>query len=404
MKIAVIQDWLVAYGGAEKVLEQILKLYPKADLFALYDFIPDNKRDFILNKKVNTSFLQKFPFAEKKYRSYLPLMPLAVEQFDFSKYDVIISVSTAVAKGIITGPDQLHIAYVNSPIRYAWDLSHQYLKEANLTKGPKSWLAKLILHYMRIWDTRTSFGIEKFIGNSKFIARRINKVYRRDAGVVYPPVNIDKFTLHTKKDNYYLTASRMVPYKKMDIIVEAFAGMPDKKLIVIGDGPDFKKIQAKATPNVTMMGYQPDEVLIEYMQKAKAFLFAAEEDFGIVPLEAQACGTPVIAFGKGGALETVENERTGIFFDKQDTFSIKQAVKKFEKNKNFDPYYIRRNAEKFSPERFRSEFKAVVDEEIEKFFSYKSQSSLYDQLDMVSEVVAKRKKSVTLKKEEPEKV
>lgn len=399
MKVAIIQDWLVAYGGAEKVLEQIVNIYPDADLFALFDFVPEDKRGFIHNKKVKTSFLQKFPMAKTKYRSYLPLMPIAVEQFDFSQYDLVLSSSYAVAKGIITGPDQLHISYVHSPIRYAWDLTHQYLKESNLDKGLKSWIVKLILHYIRMWDTRTSFGVDKFIGNSKFISRRINKVYRRDSDVVYPPVDIDTFTLQTQKENFYMTASRMVPYKKIDLIVEAFSQMPDKKLIVIGDGPELKKIQSKAGTNVNMMGYQNNDVLKDYMQRAKAFVFAAEEDFGIVPVEAQACGTPVIAFGKGGSLETIENGRTGIFFDTQTSESIIEAVNTFESSNDFDPHYIRQNAERFSPERFRNEFQAIVDTEIKNYFGETSTNRIFNQLNVENDIVENRKESVIFNSE-----
>ena len=298
MKIAVVHDWLVVYGGAEKVLEQILNIYPEADLFALVDFLDEDKRDFIKDKKVKTSFIQRLPKAKTKYRNYLPLMPLAIEQLDLSKYDLIISSSYCVAKGIITSPNQVHISYVHSPIRYAWDLQHQYLKEAGLTKGLKGWLAKIILHYMRIWDTRTSNGVDYFIANSKFIAKRIWKCYRREADVIYPPVDVEAFEYCDQKEDFYLTASRMVPYKKMDLIVEAFTHIPDKKLIVIGTGPDFDKIQkiAQGHDNIKLMGYQPFSVLKEHMQKAKAFVFAAEEDFGITPVEAQACGTPVIAY------------------------------------------------------------------------------------------------------------
>lgn len=200
----------------------------------------------------------------------------------------------------------VHISYVHSPIRYAWDLQHQYLKESGLIKGVKGKIAKAILHYMRMWDVRTANGVDFFIANSEFIAKRIKKCYRREAAVIYPPVDVEAFKMREEKEDFYLTASRMVPYKKMDLIVEAFSRMPDKKLVVIGDGPDFGKIKSKATNNITLLGYQPFGVLKDYMQKAKAFVFAAEEDFGITPVEAQACGTPVIAFGKGGALETVK--------------------------------------------------------------------------------------------------
>lgn len=372
MKVAIVHDWLVVYGGAEKVLEEILKLYPDADIFSLVDFLPKDKRDFILNKKVNTSFIQKLPKAKTKYRSYLPFMPMAIEQLDLSKYDLIISSSYCVAKGIITGPDQIHISYVHSPIRYAWDLEHQYLKEAGLDKGLKGWIAKAILHYMKIWDTRTANGVDHFICNSKFVARRIWKCYRREAEVIYPPVNVDGFVYCDKKDDFYLTASRMVPYKKMDLIAEAFTAMPDKKLIIIGEGPDFEKIKAKAGKNVILMGYQPFDVLKDHMQRAKAFVFAAEEDFGITPVEAQACGTPVIAFGKGGALETVrglgiKDKPTGIFFDKQTKDSLINAVNNFEQQSNLIKYEdCRNNALEFGLDKFKYNFKHYVDKIIEE--------------------------------------
>ena len=306
MKVAIVCDWLVTYAGAEKVLEQILNIFPEADIFALVDFLDEDNRSFIKNKKVVTSFIQKLPKAKIKYRNYLPLMPLAIEQLDVTTYDLVISSSHCVAKGVITGPNQIHISYVHSPIRYAWDLQHQYLKESGLIKGVKGKIAKAILHYMRMWDVRTANGVDFFIANSEFIAKRIKKCYRREAAVIYPPVDVEAFKMREEKEDFYLTASRMVPYKKMDLIVEAFSRMPDKKLVVIGDGPDFGKIKSKATNNITLLGYQPFGVLKDYMQKAKAFVFAAEEDFGITPVEAQACGTPVIAFGKGGALETVK--------------------------------------------------------------------------------------------------
>lgn len=370
LKIAIIHDWLVTYAGAERVLEQMINVFPQADLFSIIDFLPDNQRGFIQNKKVQTSFIQKLPFAKKKYRQYLPLMPLAIEQFDLSSYDIIISSSHAVAKGVLTGPDQIHISYVHTPIRYAWDLQHQYLKESGLDKGLKGWIIKLFLHNIRIWDYRTANGVDEFIANSKFIARRIKKVYRREATVIYPPVDVSTFTVRETKENFYLTASRMVPYKKIDLIVETFSGLPDKKLIVIGDGPDFKKIRAKAKSNVEFLGYQPSTVLKDYMQRAKAFVFAAEEDFGIMPVEAQACGTPVIAYGKGGALETVcglsTAKPTGVFFLEQTSSALAEAVVYFEKNRDkFTPENCRNNALRFSVERFQAEFRDFVEEQLE---------------------------------------
>lgn len=369
LKIAVVTDWLVTYAGAERVLEQIIKVFPEADLYSLVDFLPDHQREFLRNKTCKTSFLQRAPFSQKKYRQYLPLMPLAIEQLDVSHYNLVISSSHAVAKGILTGPDQLHISYVHSPIRYAWDLQHQYLYESGLNRGVKGWIAKILLHYMRQWDLRTANGVDYFIANSHFIARRIWKVYRRNAKVIYPPVDVDDFTLCSNKQDFYLTASRMVPYKKIDLIVEAFAEMPDKKLIVIGDGPDFTKIKTRAGKNVEILGYQPFSVLKDYMQRARAFVFAAEEDFGIAPVEAQACGTPVIAYGKGGATETVkgltDSTPTGLFFDEQKIDSIKQAVQYFERvSSQIVPGNCRKNAERFSPEIFRTNFKMFIDEKM----------------------------------------
>lgn len=381
MKVAIIHDWLVTYAGAERVLEQMLLLYPEADLFSLVDFIPEGKRGFIQDKYVETSFIQKLPFSKNKYRQYLPFMPLAIEQFDLSGYDLVISSSHAVAKGVLTGPDQLHLCMCYSPIRYAWDLQHQYLNESGLDKGIKGWVAKWLLHKMRLWDFRTSNGVDGFIAISEFIARRIWNVYRRESTIIYPPVDINAFSLCLAKEDFYLTASRMVPYKKIDLIVEAFSQMPNKKLVVIGDGPDFEKIRTKAGRNVALLGYQPYEVLKDYMQRARAFVFAAEEDFGIAPLEAQACGTPVIAYGKGGALETIRglnnDKPSGVFFDQQTVTSLIDAVRKFEKDhQKITPQGCRENTLRFSPERFRKEFHEFVKQQLE-LFENRSKIQLY---------------------------
>ena len=369
MRVAIVHDWLVTYGGAERVLEEMLKLYPDADLYSLYDFIPQGQRGFILDKKVKTSFLQRLPLARSRYRDYLPLMPLAIEQFDLSGYDLVISSSAAISKGVITGPDQLHVCMCYSPMRYAWHLTHQYLNESNLRRGPRAWLARYFLHRLRLWDVRTANGVDEFIAISKHIARRIRKVYRRESTVIYPPVDIEAFKLHAHKEDFYLTVSRLVPYKQIDLIARAFSKMPDKKLVIVGDGPDYKKIKRNAGPNVEMLGYQPFRAIRDLMQRAKAFVFAAEEDFGIVAVEAQACGTPVIAYGKGGALETVIACETGLFFPTQNIDSLIQAVAEFERSeKNFDPYEIRRNARRFSLYRFRSEFKNFIERAMSRYF------------------------------------
>ena len=366
-RVAIVHDWLPLYAGAERLLEQMIAVFPQANIFTLVDTVPEAQRGFLQGRPVTTSFVQKLPFGKTKYRSYLPLMPLAVEQFDLSGYDLVISNSHAVAKGVITGPDQLHVCMCMSPVRYAWDLQHQYLREAGLERGLKSWLARVILHRVRVWDVRTANGVDEFVAISRFIQKRIWKVYRRESEVVYPPVDVSAFSLHEQKEDFYLTASRMVPYKKMDLIVQSFSRMPDKKLVVIGTGPDFGKIAAQAGPNVTLLGYQPFEVLRDHMQRARAFVFAAEEDFGIVAVEAQACGTPVIAYGKGGALETVRglgtDQPTGVFFTSQTPEAVVQAVETFENNlASFDPKAVRHHAEAFGDARFRREFETCVTE------------------------------------------
>lgn len=371
MKVAIVHEWLTTYAGSEKVVEQMLEVYPEADVFAMVDFLPEKDRGFLKDRKVRTSFLQNMPFAKKKYRQYLPLMPLAIEQFDLSAYDLILSSSHAVAKGVITGPNQLHISYVHSPIRYAWDMQHQYLRESGLQRGLKGAFAKWMLSRIRMWDYRTANGVDYFIANSEFIASRIWKVYRRESSVIYPPVNVNAFSYREDKEDFYLTASRMVPYKKMDMIAEAFAGMPDKKLVIIGDGPDMEKVKAQAAkaPNIQVLGYQPDAVLIDHMQRAKAFVFAAEEDFGITPVEAQACGTPVIAYGRGGSLETVRGlgvaQPTGVFFEEQTPAQVIAAVSRFENEGGaIQAANCRKNAVRFSPDSFRKKLQQHVDNKL----------------------------------------
>ncbi|KEY57826.1 glycosyltransferase family 4 protein [Serratia sp. DD3] len=364
--VAIVADWLVTYSGAERVIKEFIDIYPESELYSVIDFLSENTRGLFHGKVAKTTFIQRLPFAKKKYQKYLPLMPLAIEQLNVSNHDIILSSSHAVAKGILVGPDQLHISYVHSPIRYAWDLQHQYLQEAGLDKGLKGLIAKWLLHKIRVWDYRTANSVDHFIANSHFIARRIKKVYGRSADVIYPPVDVERFTLHEEKSDYYFTASRMVPYKRMDLIVEAFSLMPDKKLVVIGDGSEMAKIKSKAGSNVEILGYQSDDIMKNHMQKAKAFVFAAEEDFGITPVEAQACGTPVIAFGKGGVLETIRpygvKNATGIFYNSQTPASLMDAVNLFEQvGDSISPTDCRDNALRFSEERFRNEIQNYVE-------------------------------------------
>jgi glycosyltransferase involved in cell wall biosynthesis len=368
MRIAVVHDWVTFYAGSERVLTQILSLFPNCDFFTLIDFLTPFDRQGIKNP-VTISFLQHLPFARKRYRNYLPLMPLAIEQFDLSAYDLIISSSHAVAKGVRTRQNQLHICYCHTPMRYAWDLKEQYLRESGLDSGLKGLLANMTLQYLQRWDKRTADRVTYFIANSRYIGDRIRRAYGRDSAVIYPPGDVETFVPAGKKEGFYLTASRMVPYKKMDIIVEAFSALPDKKLIVIGDGPDFKKVKSKAGRNIELLGFQPANILKEYMQRARAFVFAAEEDFGIMPVEAQACGTPVIAYGKGGCLETINGLNggighlppTGLFFYEQSVNAVNNAIALFEMNYNkFNGQEIRQNAIRFSVERFKREMKAFI--------------------------------------------
>ena len=398
LKTAIIHEWLVNYAGSERVLEQIVKLYPDSDLFCQVDFLLESERGFVLNKQATTSFIQNLPLAKEKYRNYLPLMPLAVSRFDVSRYDVIISNSHSVAKGIKKRPGQLQVCYCHTPMRYAWDLKEQYLKESGLDKGIKGAAASFILGRIKKWDYKTAQRVDHFIANSYYIKERIRRAYGKEATVIYPPVDVNAFQLNEKKDDFFLAVSRMVPYKKIDLIVGAFTelGLP---LVVIGDGSDFGKVRRNAGENVTFLGFQKDDVLLDCMQKARAFVFAAEEDFGIVPVEAQACGTPVIAYGKGGITETViplersaisdqqsavisrgealprpfdgsETKPTGIFFYEQTPEALIEAVKKFESIEDqFDPAEIRKNAERFGIEIFRKEFKTFLDQKIEEFFN-----------------------------------
>jgi glycosyltransferase involved in cell wall biosynthesis len=347
---------------------------PDADLYSLIDFLPENERGFLGGRRVRTSFLQRLPWAGKRYRSYLPLMPYAIEQFDLSAYDLVISSSYAVAKGVLTGPDQLHLSMCYSPMRYAWDLQHQYLREAGLSRGVRSVVARALLHRIRNWDARTGAGVDEFVAISRFVGRRIRKVYRRDSTVIYPPVDTDAFTPgpEASRDSFYVTASRLVPYKRVDLIVEAFAGLPERTLVVIGDGPDARRVRSRAAPNVRLLGYQPFPVLLDHLRRARAFVFAAEEDFGIAPLEAQACGAPVVAYGRGGARETIRGldrtEPTGVFFEHPTAESLRQAVLAFEAQEaQLTPAACRANAVRFGIERFRREFEGHVQDCFRRF-------------------------------------
>ena len=369
-KTAIVHDWFVSYAGSERVVESLTNIWKDADVFVLFNLLNESDQKIVVKNKIpKTSFLQKFSSIKKNHRKFLPLFPYAIEQFDLSEYDLIISSSHAVAKGVLTNSNQLHICYCHTPIRYAWDLTHQYLKEANLTTGIKGTIAKSILHYIRIWDSATAVRPDYYIANSNYIAKRIQKIYRRESKVIYPPVDTEKFKCESNKENYYLAASRFVPYKRIDLIAEAFSRMPDKKLLIIGDGPEEEKIRSKSGSNIEFLGFKSGQELVEYMQKAKAFVFAAEEDFGIMIVEALSCGTPVIAFNKGGASESVINEETGIFYNEQTADSIIHAVERFELSKGkFDPVKISNSAKKFDRKIFEQQIKDFVDNKCSSFF------------------------------------
>ena len=374
LRVALVHDWLVTYAGGERVLEHTLKVFPQADVYTLVDFLDPEDRRFLEGRPTHHSFLQRMPFARRHYRRYLPFMPFAIEQFDLREYDLVISNSHAVAKGALTGPEQLHVCICLSPIRYAWDLQDQYLKEAGLDRGLRGILARSLLHRIRIWDARTANGVDHFIAISEFISSRITKAYGRNSTVIYPPVDISSFVPgeEAARGDFYVTAGRLAPYKRVGLLVEAFREMPERRLVVIGDGPMRKQLLKDLPSNVRYLGRQPFSVLLSHLQTARGFIFAAEEDFGIAPLEAQACGTPVVAYGRGGALETIRGlddpAPSGVFFKEQSVTSLREAIRTLEK----DPGRIcaancRLNAERFGPKRFHEELGGFMEAAWEEF-------------------------------------
>jgi glycosyltransferase involved in cell wall biosynthesis len=369
VRVAVVHDWLYVIGGAERVLREIMACYPQADLFSLFDVLSDKDRATLGFERTTTTFLQHMPRIGASHRSYLPLMPLAIEQLNLSGYDLVISSSCAVAKGVVTGPDQVHVAYVHSPMRYAWDMQHQYLAgEGGGYGGVKRLAARVLLHRLRIWDYCSAQRPTQLVANSEFVARRIRKSFARDASVIYPPVNVTPVHGGEPRKDHFLCAGRLVSYKNVRPVVEAFRFLPDLKLIVAGAGPEEKKLRAIAGPNITFAGSVSDDEMRALMATARALVFAAEEDFGIIPVEAQAEGTPVVALGRGGSLETVMGhgkDRTGIFFDEPTPPLIAAAVNAFlAQESSFLPASCQANARRFSTGRFRQEFRALVDREM----------------------------------------
>ena len=361
MKVAIVHEWLDGFAGSERVLEQMLLCYPDAGLHVLCDFMAEDERGFLHGRTVRTSFLQRMPFARRSFRNYLQLMPIAVEQFDLQGYDLVLSSSHAVAKGAITGPGTRHIAYIHSPMRYAWDLQGQYLRQSGLERGPKGIYTRWLLHRLRMWDQASASRPDRLLANSHYIAERIRKVWRRDAEVLHPPVDVAGFPLGTGPRTHFLVASRQVPYKRIELVAEAFKRMPELRLVVAGDGPSAPLVAAHTAPNVEIRGRVSQAELVALLQGARAFVFAGEEDFGIALVEAQAAGTPLICFERGGAADIVREGETGLLFAEQSADAIVAAVRRFvAEEARYAPAACRANAEGFSNEAFREKLVRMV--------------------------------------------
>ncbi len=370
MKIAIVHDWLTGMRGGEKVLSAILELYPDSDLFTLIHN-PGSVSEYIEKRTIYTSFIDRLPLKSKHYRNYLPLFPTAIELFDFKDYDLIISTSHCVAKGVRTPPNTLHISYIHSPMRYVWDMYEDYFGRDKLNIFTRM-IIPPIANYLRTWDVTSSNRVDYFIANSQHVARRILKYYRRDSIVIHPPVEITPLPIPEQSQDYYLVVSALVPYKRIDLAVATFNQL-DKQLLIIGNGPEKSKLQKQANKNIKFFDWLPSDELSRYYADCKALIFPGEEDFGIVPVEAQSFGKPVIAYRRGGVLETVigpddENRDrcTGIFFDRQTVQDLIGAIDKCEKNQ-WDPNFIREHANKFSKENFKKQITKFIQEKTTEF-------------------------------------
>lgn len=366
MRIALVHDYLTQYGGAERVLEAFGEIWPEAPIFTLAysKKLTGNK---FASREIHTSFLQKIPFVKSNHRAFLFLMPIAAEQLDLSEYDVVLSDSSSYAKGIITKPSTLHICYCHTPLRYAWDDSHKYIRESGYPYIIKK-LIPLAINYLRIWDREAAFRVDKFIVNSKFVKRRVKKYYNAESDIIYPPVETDLFEVGNGPDDYFLMVGRFLPYKKFDIAIKAFnkLGWPLK---IIGDGPERRKLLRMANRNIEFLGISSNETLRKCYSNCRALIFPQEEDFGIVALEAMASGRPVVAYRGGGALETVKEGITGSFFDEQSSESLIECLKNFD-YRSFDKDAVRNHALEFDKEIFKNKIKGFVEEKYKDFMEH----------------------------------
>ncbi|MBE7412414.1 MAG: glycosyltransferase [Leptospiraceae bacterium] len=357
MKVAVIHDWLTGMRGGEKVLESILKIFPNSELFTLF-YSKGSLSPLIENRKIHTAFTDKLPFKKSKYRNYLPLFPTAIETFDLRGFDLILSSSHCVAKGIISPPDSTHISYIHSPMRYVWDMYYEYFPKKS---GIKNFLIQFISNYLRIWDVTSAQRVDKYVCNSKFVAKRVKKYYSKDSNVIYPPcLETGTKIINEKKEDYYLIVSAFAPYKRIDLAIESFR-INGKKLVIIGSGQDEGILKKSAPKNITFLSGVSKTEIEEYYKRARGFIFPGLEDFGITPVEAQKFCTPVIAYGKGGVLETVNDKKTGVFFQNQNIGDLNEAIMVSEKIR-YNPEDFQKNIERFTEEKFIIEMKNTVDE------------------------------------------
>jgi len=365
MKIALVHEWISDIGGSEKVLRELINLFPDSNTYTLF-YKKESLRLLNLDEgKVHTSFLNRIKGIHRIYRSLLPLFPTAIESLDMSGNDIIFSSSHIAAKGVIPKPYQTHICYCHTPARYLWDMSSEYLKSKGLDKGIRSVISHSLLNYLRLWDVSTSNRVDYFIANSTYTQKRIKKYYNRESEIIHPPVDTNRF-YRSKKEDYFLFLSRLVPYKKADLAIRAFNSLKEK-LVVAGDGPEYKRLKKIATKNIEFVGYLSDEEVARFLSEARALVYPSEEDFGITMVEALASGTPVIAFKRGGASDIIQDIResdrpTGILFENQSEDSIRQAIRLFiESEDRFNPEVLIESSKRFSSDRFRKEIRDFLD-------------------------------------------